>query len=168
VAVRLKRCDHGQARCVNVVETTSTDSYAAGQFQTVRIAALNEIIDNNLYSYLVELELTALFDSGLRSVRLEMANEGSGSPPPSGGVEQWSLAGDVTSFIIPNGGWAQVRVCTGDLSHLPNQTHYPTLTVDGRSTTLGSNTCVTVWGRNIQLRRELNTGPSSGTYQILR
>ena len=168
VQLRLKRCDHGQARCVNIVETTSTDSYAAGQFETVRVTNLNEIVDNSLYSFFLELELTALLNSGLRSVRLEMAGENSGNLPPPGNVEQWSLSGDIRSFLIPNTDLAQVRICTNDLSDLPNPTHYPTLVVDGKSMTLGSNTCVTVWGRDIELHRELNAGPSSGTYQILR
>jgi hypothetical protein len=42
------------------------------------------------------------------------------------------------------------------------------LIVDGQSIPLASNTCVTVYGFNMELRRELNTGPSSGTYQFLR
>ncbi len=166
IQLRLKRCDHGQARCLNIVETTSTDIYAAGQFETARITPLNEVIDNNLYSYFLELELTALANSGLRSVRLELG--GNGSLPPAGNVERWSLAGNVTNFIIPTVGWAQVRVCTDDLSHLNNVTHYPQLIADGQAQTLGSKSCVTVTGRDIELRRPLNTGPSAGTYQILR
>jgi hypothetical protein len=168
VHLRLKRCDHGQARCVNVAETTSTESYAAGQFQTNKVTLMNEVVDNSLYTYLLELELTALFNSGLRSVRLELG-QGTAPPlPPVGEVQPWSLSNDVRNFVIPNSGWNQVQVCTGDLSHLPNPTHYPTLVVDGKSMQLASNTCAIVWGRIIEIRRELNTGPSSGTFQILR
>jgi hypothetical protein len=60
------------------------------------------------------------------------------------------------------------RICTDDLSHLPNPTHYPTLVVDGLAQPLASNTCVDATGYTIELRRQLNTGPSSGTYQILQ
>jgi hypothetical protein len=167
VLLRLKRCDHGQARCVNVAETTSTESYAAGQFQTNKVTLMNEVVDNSLYTYLLELELTALLNSGLRSVRLELG-QGTTPPPPVGDVQPWSLSGDVRNFVVPNSGWNQVRVCADDLSHLPNPTHYPTLVVDGKPMQLAPNTCVMVWGRVIEIRRELNTGPSSGTYQILR
>lgn len=166
VLLRLKRCGHQQAYCSSVAETSSVNAYAAGQFEITPLFALNEVIDNQLYSYFLELEITALYNSGLRAVRLELAT-GEEAPTPSN-VEAWTLAGGTTSFLLPNSGWAQVRVCAGDLSHLPNPTHYPTLIVDGRSRSLGPNSCVTVWGFNIELRRQLNTGASSGTYQFLR
>lgn len=166
VQLRLKRCDHGRARCLSLAETTSTDPFAAGQFETIKVTIPNEVVNNNFYSYLLELELTALSNSGLRSVRIEMVNN---TPVASAsGEERWSLTGDVRSFTLPNTGLTQVRVCTDDLSHLDNPTHYPTLVVDGESIPLSSAGCVTVWGRQIELRRRLNTGPSSGTYQFLR
>ena len=167
VILRLKRCDHGQALCLNIAETTSTDVYAAGQFETSKVTTLNEIMDNNFYTYLLELELTAIANSGLRSVRLEfMTGEGATSPP--GRVEKWSLSGQVRNFLLPNTNLVEVRVCTDDLSHLNNPTHYPFVVVDNRIVSLSSNSCVTVQGRNLEIRRELNTGPSSGTYQFLR
>jgi hypothetical protein len=166
VQVRLKRCDHSQARCISLAETTSTDTYAAGQFETIKAAIPDEMINHKFYSYFLELELTAVVKSGLRSVRLEMAEDISLAPAGSG--ERWTLSKDVTSFLLPNQGWTQVRVCTDDLSHLNNPTHYPSLIVDGQVIPLSSNTCVTVWGRDIEIRRELNTGPSSGSYQFLR
>lgn len=166
VTVRLKRCDLNQARCINLAEATSTNSYAAGQFEASKVTPLNEVIDNSRYSYLLELELTALSGSGLRSVRVRV--EQGNVPPPSDTAEPWSLSGDVRSFIVPNTGYNQVRVCAGDFSQLPNQTHFPGLIVDGQPTQLTPNTCLTVWGSNIEIRRPLNAGPSSGTYQILR
>ncbi len=167
VQLRLKRCYHNQARCINLAETTSTDSYAAGQFETVKVTIPNEVVDNNFYSYILELELTALSSSGLRSVRLEMVDR-SGTAASPADVNKWSLAGEVTNFLLPNSDLTQVRVCTDDLSHLKNATHYPRLVVDGKSMPLSSNSCVTVWGRDIEVQRALNTGPSSGTYQFLR
>jgi hypothetical protein len=167
VLIRLKRCDHGQARCLTLAETTSTGSYAAGQFETLKVTLSNEVVDNNFYSYLLELELSAIFNSGLRSIRLEIV-EPDGSSVSPGNVERWSLSGSVTSFPLPNLDLTQVRICTDDLSYLDNPTHFPTLVVDGETTPLTSNSCLTVWGRDIELRRRLNTGPSSGTFQFLR
>jgi hypothetical protein len=167
IIIRLVRCDHGQPRCVTLTETTSTDSFAAGQFESLKVTIPNEIVDNNFYSYVVELELTAIFNSGLRSVRLETVATGS-TATSAGNVEQWSLSGSATSFPLPNLTWTEVRVCTADLSHLNNPTHYPFVVADGQSTPLGSNTCVTVSGQDIEIQRRLNSGPSSGTYQFLR
>ena len=167
IRVSLLRCDHGQVRCVSLAETTSSDSFAGGQFETLKVDIPNETVDNNFYSYFLELELTALFNSGLRSVRLEtVATGGAGTSP--GSVEQWSLSGSVTSILLPNLNWTEVRICTNDLSHLNNPTHYPFVVADGQTTQLGSNSCVTVSGRDIEIQRRLNSGPSSGTYQFLR
>jgi hypothetical protein len=166
VEVRLKRCDHSQARCISLAETTSTDTYAAGQFETIKAAIPDEVINHQFYSYFLELELTAATKSGLRSVRLEMTEDITLTPAGKG--ERWTLSKDVTNFLLPNQDWTQVRVCTDDLGHLNNPTHYPSLIVDGQMIPLSSNTCVTVWGRDIEIRRELNTGASSGTYQFLR
>jgi hypothetical protein len=72
IRLRLKRCDHGQARCVSLAETTSTAGYNFGQFETARISFSTNTIDNNAFAYFLELELTALAGSGLRAVRLEI------------------------------------------------------------------------------------------------
>ncbi|MDX1521332.1 MAG: hypothetical protein R3264_06870 [Anaerolineae bacterium] len=167
VTVSLKRCDHSQARCVSLTDATSTIPYALGAFETVKVAILNEVVNNNLHTYFLELELTALNSSGLRSVRIEMLTTG-GSPPPVTEAERWELSGNLTNFVIPNSGYNQVQVCTDDLSSLPNPTHYPILRADGRSFYLDSSDCVTVWGTTIQIQRRLNTAASSGTYRILR
>jgi len=167
IRLRLKRCDHSQARCVILAETSSTLNYAFGQFETSPVTVPNEVVDNRFYTYFLELELTALANSGLRSVRLELATQG--GAPPVGNPERWTLAGDQLSFPVPNADLAQVRICTDDLSHLNNVTHYPFVVIDSeRTIPLSSNSCVTVWGRDIQIQRRLNTGPSSGTYQIIR
>lgn len=166
VRVRLKRCDHAQARCLNLAETTSTATFAAGAFETTRtVIQQQEIVNNGFYSYFLELELTALGNSGLRSARLEVVTNNGPSPTPS--PQTWSLSGGVTSFPIPTTGLTQVRICTDDLSHLNNATHYPFVVVDGATVPLSSNSCVSVWGRNIEVRRRPNTGDSSGTYQVV-
>ncbi len=167
VTVRLKRCDHNQARCVSLAQPTSTAAFALGQFETVKLSNLYEVVDNNLYNYHLELELTALNNSGLRSVKLEILDT-RGVSAIVGNVESWRLGGNLTNFVIPNQGPTDVQVCTDDLSYLPNSTHYPLLVVDGRSFRLSSNSCQTATGLVIEIRRSPNTGPSSGTYQLLR
>lgn len=167
VTVRLKRCDLNQARCLNLAEASSTAGYAAGPFEMSKVTSLNEAVDNSRYNYLLELELTTQPGSGLRSARLQVG-QGTVPAPPAGEVQPWSLSGDVRSFVVPNTGFNQVRVCTGDFAQLPNQTHFPSLVVDNQASQLTPNTCVTVWGSTIEIRRPLNTGPSAGTYQILR
>ena len=166
VQIRLKRCDHSQARCATLAQMTSSQTYASGQFETPQAAIANEVVNNYFYSYFLELELSEKSKGGLRSVRLEMT--GQESLPPMGEAKEWALTGNVTNFLIPTQGLTQVRVCTDDLSHLPNATHYPSLVVDNNTYALSSNQCVTVWGSTIRVTRNLNTGPSTGTYQILR
>jgi len=112
VQVRLKRCDHSQARCLSLAETT----YAAGQFETPPAAIPNEIVNNYFYSYFLELELTAMPGSGLRSARLELvANP---TPPTPVEAQRWALTGAVTNFLLPNQGLTLARVCADDLSYL--------------------------------------------------
>lgn len=164
VRLRLKRCDHNQPRCILLAESTSAVEYDGGLFE--KVALFNELVDNSFYDYFLELELTALGNSGLRSVRLETAATGTPSPPPA--LEKWSLADNTTTFRLPNQTTVQVRICTDDLSYLDNPTHYPVLVVDGQVINLASSTCITVWGYSIELRRDFNAGPSSGTYQFLR
>jgi hypothetical protein len=166
VQMRLKRCDHSQARCATLAQMTSSTTYASGQFETPKAVIANEVVNNYFYSYFLELTLSEQSKGGLRSVRLEMT--GGESLPPVGEAKEWTLTGNVTNFLIPTQGITQVRVCTDDLSHLPNATHYPNLVVDNNSYPLSSNDCRTVWGSSMRITRDLNTGPSTGTYQILR
>ncbi|GAB4463513.1 MAG: hypothetical protein Kow0031_41520 [Anaerolineae bacterium] len=167
VRVRLKRCDQRQPVCVGLGETTSQVSFAGGYFETPASFLQNEVINNASYTYFLELELTALNNSGLRSVRLDAVGAGSATPPVSS-VVRWELGGAFTSFPVPTTGWAEVKICTDDLSYLPNASHYPFVVVDGVQRGLSTGSCLTVQGYDIEIRRNLNTGPSSGTYQILR
>lgn len=167
VRVRFKRCDQRQPVCVGLGEITSQVSFAGGYFEAPASFLQNEVINNASYTYFLELELTALNNSGLRAVRLDTVAAGSASPPASSEV-RWELGGAFTSFPITTSGWAQVKICTDDLSYLPNPSHNPFVMVDGTQRGLTSNSCLTVQGYDIEIRRNLNTGPSSGTYQILR
>lgn len=165
VRVRLQRCDHSQARCVPLAEAASGLVFAAGQFETLKANIANQVVDNRFYTYFLELELSAGANSGLRSVRLELL-----APTAAAAAQEstWALEGNVTRFTLPNTGFTQARICTDDLSHLDNPTHYPFVQADDTTTPLSSNACVTVWGRDIEIRREFNTGPSSGTFELLR
>jgi len=168
VRLRLNRCEHTQPACFNLAEVTSDLNFNAGSF--AKESALNEYIDNNRYTYFLELEMTALTNSGLRSVRLDLVNnDGTVVQPTSNPALKWELAGAVTSLSLITGNARRtISLCTDDLSHLPNPTHYPMVVVDGVSQILPSKTCMEATGYTIELRRQLNTGPSSGTYQILR
>jgi hypothetical protein len=166
VRLRLKRCDHNQPRCLNLAETSSDLIYNAGLFE--KVSPLNELLDNRAYTYFLELELTALSNSGLRSVRIELTGQEAVTLTPEA-VQAWVLADLTTSLPITTGDARRVvRICTNDLSHLANTTHYPSLVVDNKLQVLPSNACVDASGYNIELRRNLSTGPSSGTYQFLR
>jgi hypothetical protein len=168
IRLRLKRCDNGQARCTVLAETSSTNVYALGLFETARLTSINERVDNYLYSYFLEAEITAIYDSGLRAVRLELVPADKVTMTTTSAVQPWSLDGTNLVFAIPMSKFAQVRVCAGDFSQLNNPTHYPILVVDGQIIPLESQACVVVWGGKLELRRNLNTGPSSGTYEFLR
>jgi hypothetical protein len=164
VGLRLKRCEHGQPICQVVAQLTSDILYNAGPYTKVSDLR-GEYVDNYRFTYFLELEITALDNSGLQSVRLDLVETGA---MPHGEEQQWEMAGTITNFLVASGNTRRtVRVCTFDLG--PNSTHYPVLVVDGVSRLLASNQCVEdVTGYNIELRRQLNTGPSSGTYQFLR
>lgn len=167
VWLRVKRCGHQQTGCTVLVEATSDYYYNAGTFE--KVALLSESVDNSLYTYFFELELTALANSGLRSVKLELVNDEVVNIEPVPAIE-WSLADLNTDFLITSGDMERVvRICTYDLGHLVDLTHYPSVVIDQKPPQrLPSQNCVIATGRTIKLHRELNTGPSSGTYQFLR
>jgi hypothetical protein len=168
VRVRLLRCEHSRPTCLNLGETSSGVGLAGGLFENTPVFLQNETVNNALYSYYLELTLTALQNSGLRTVRLETVASEGGQIPPASNVIRWELAGNFYRFPLPNSTWAQVKICADDLNQLPNASHYPYIVVDGTRVSLASNTCQTVQGYDIEIRREPNTGRSSGTYQILR
>jgi hypothetical protein len=168
VRVRLLRCQHTAPTCLNLGETSSGVGLTGGLFESTPVFLQNQIVNNALYSYYLELNLTALQNSGLRSVRIETIPADEAQVPPAGNIIRWELVGNFYRFPLPNTTWTQVKICTDDLSHLPNGSHYPYLVVDGGRVSLSSNACETVQGYNIEIRREPNTGSSSGTYQVLR
>ena len=164
IRLRLKRCDHSQPRCLILAETSSALLSAQGQFETPKVTIPAEVVNNQFFTYFLELELTALLNSGPRSVRLEIRTPAGSTAAQQG---RWALTNDVYNFTLPTSGFTEARICTDDLSHLNNATHYPYLMVDGIPTSrLASNACQTVRGTNIEIRRDFNTGPSTGTYRF--
>jgi hypothetical protein len=164
IRLRLKRCDHGQARCLILAETSSGLLSAQGLFETPKVTIPAEVVNNQFFTYFLEFELTALLNSGPRSVRLEIRTPTGATVAQQG---RWSLTNDVYNFTLPTGGFTEAQICTDNLSHLNNVTHYPYLVIDGIPTArLASNDCQTVRGTHIEIRRDFNTGPSTGTYQF--
>ena len=168
VRVRLLRCDHASPACLILAETSSGVGLANGLFETVPVFLQNQLVNNALYSYFLQLELTALMNSGLRSVRVETISSDTGSAPPASNLIRWELSGTFYRYPIPTSGWNTVKICTDDLSYLPNNSHYPYVSVDGTRRSLASNSCLTVQGFEIEIGRDPNTGASRGTYQIIR
>jgi hypothetical protein len=76
IQIYLKRCPHnGQTACRRLASAgVNTGSPAQARFETHTTVVPNVIVDNQRFTYMLELELTALENSGLRSVRLELAS----------------------------------------------------------------------------------------------
>jgi hypothetical protein len=75
IQVHLKRCPHnGQTPCERLASAgVSAGSPVQPRFETHTTVVPNVAVDNQRFTYLLELELTALQNSGLRSVRLELS-----------------------------------------------------------------------------------------------
>ena len=171
VRVRLKRCNHGQAFCVILAETTSTAAYALGPFETSRISVFNEIVDNQFYASFLELDLTALGNSGLRSVRLEVLSQA--EAPFTAKKEPWLMQGPDRTFGLPNNTTRtrDVEICIDDLTRSnTDPIHYLSSTAESVEVARlsSSNPCTKVAGEKIEIKRTLNTSRWSGTYQFLR
>ena len=123
VRVRLLRCDHASPTCLILAETSSGVGLANGLFETVPVFLQNELVNNALYSYFLQLELTALMNSGLRSVRVETSSSDTGPVPPASSLIRWELSGNFYRYPIPTSGWNTVKICTDDLRYLPNNSH---------------------------------------------
>ncbi len=167
--MRLKRCQLAQGQCVTLLEAESSDASVAGAVEIDSPNITKEIVDNALYSYWIEVDLATTTAIGLRAVRLTLAANQPADAVASD-IGQWELTGTARVFRLPNpdGNFLQARICTNDLSYLDNPTHYPSLVIDDVEVVpLFSNQCVIVEGSNIELRRSLNAGQSSGTYQFI-
>lgn len=168
ISVRLLQCEHRQNRCDRLAEVSSSDISTAGQFELSTVKTTNSAIDNYDYSYLLEVTLMPSPQIGLKAVRLALIPN-QPIPPDVAGVNNWQLAEGVRAFRLPNTTIVQARICTNDLSHLDNPTHYPTLIIDDTEIVpLSSLQCVIVRGLKFELRRGLNVGDSSGTFEFLR
>lgn len=168
VRVRLLQCEHRQNRCDMLADVNSSGISTAGQFEFPTAKIANSVIDNYRYSYLLEVDLMPSPQIGLKAVRLALIPN-QPLEPDLAGINNWQLADGIHTFRLPNTSRVQARICTNDLSHLDNPTHYPTLIIDDTEIVpLSSRQCVIVRGFKFELRRGLNVGDSSGTFEFLR
>lgn len=119
IELALWRCAHlGDESCVNLGLWQSGEATAAGAFNSGRIS-LDEVIDNQAFSYTLATRIYAINNSGLRSVLLEVTATGEISTPGSGAgsglarTEQWTLAnrGVVTQLTTNFSPAATVQIC---------------------------------------------------------
>lgn len=123
VKVTFFRCNHtynSQTACQEISLSSNT-SNSLGQFQTqTPLGFIPFPIRNQDNFYFLQLEITALNNSGLRSVRLQFAdNSGSGSTPatlPEHPIVPWNLgANELVEIPSPTGDPITVRVCVDAL-----------------------------------------------------
>lgn len=134
IEIALWRCPHsGDANCMNIpLSRYRTDEVAAsGIFDSGKIA-LNEPINNQLYSYILVTKIIAINGSGLRSVLLELTqSSGSVFPPraegvPLGRVENWSLAnrGTRTQLVEGMNPAVMIQICNSQSSAADVEVRY--------------------------------------------
>ncbi|MCB9098537.1 MAG: hypothetical protein H6632_03270 [Anaerolineales bacterium] len=131
--IALWRCTHGgDVSCINVpLSSYRTDeAFAGGSFDSGKIP-LNEVVNNQLYSYTLATRIMALNGSGLRSVLVETSNSGSplttpvpGTPLP--GRASWTLDNrNVTTQLatgLPTS--AVVQICSNSNSSANVEVQY--------------------------------------------
>ncbi|MCB0163902.1 MAG: hypothetical protein KDI79_06745 [Anaerolineae bacterium] len=131
--IALWRCTHGgEVSCVNVpLSSYRTDEvFAAGSFDSGKIP-LNEVVNNQIYSYTLAARIMALNGSGLRSVLVETSSSGSGiiTPVPATplpGRASWTLDNrNVTTQLatgLPTS--AVVQICSNSNSSANVEVQY--------------------------------------------
>ncbi|MCB0211281.1 MAG: hypothetical protein KDJ52_18215 [Anaerolineae bacterium] len=174
VEIALWRCTHGgDVSCINLpLSSYRTDEpFAAGGFDSGRIA-LNEVVNNQIYSYTLATRIMALNGSGLRSVLVE-ASAGNGviSPPPGSGgsIEgpvSWSLNNrNVTTQLTTNlSTTAEVRICSSSSSSADIEIRY-----DSNTETLTPGNCARYSGYSSYSVKNVGVygSSASGTFEVL-
>ena len=174
VEIALWRCTHGgDVSCINLpLSSYRTDEpFAAGGFDSGRIA-LNEVVNNQIYSYTLATRIMALNGSGLRSVLVE-ASAGNGviSPPPGSGgsIEgpvSWSLNNrNVTTQLTTNlSTTAEVRICSSSSSSADIEIRY-----DSNTETLTPGNCARYSGYSSYAVKNVGVygSSASGTFEVL-
>lgn len=174
VKVTLFSCNHNlQAQC-QTITLSSTASNSLGPFQTQTPTGFTPIpIRNQTNFYFLQLEITALNGSGLRSVRLQFVdNGGSDSIPttlPEFPVVPWNInANELVPIESPSGNPITVRVCVEFMNAADFDR--PDVVTDGdfsNAITLNFGACREFTGRFIQIRGKGRT-TTSGYYQRLQ
>lgn len=149
IEVALWRCAHlGDETCINLGLWQSGETSAGGSFNSGRIS-LNEVIDNQAFSYTLATRLYAVNNSGLRSVLLEVTAPGDSLAPGSGNgagvsrTEQWTLANrGVTTQLASNlSSVTTVQICSYGSSTADVEIQY-----NGQMQTLRPGNCTRVSG----------------------
>ncbi|MCB0197031.1 MAG: hypothetical protein KDJ65_34100 [Anaerolineae bacterium] len=175
VEIALWRCTHGgDVSCVNLpLSSYRTDEpFASGSFDSGQIA-LNEVVNNQIYSYTLATRIVALNGSGLRSVLVETAaTNGTVSPPPGSGgsIEgpvSWTLNNrNVTTQLSTNlSPTAEVRICSNSGSSADVEIRY-----DNNTETLTPGNCARSSGYSAYSVKNVGVygSSASGTFEVLR
>jgi len=171
--IALWRCTHGgDVSCINVpLSSYRTDeAFAGGVFDSGQIP-LNEVVNNQLYSYTLATRIVALNDSGLRSVLVETSSSGSGIITPVPGTPlpgrtSWTLDNrNVTTQLatgLPTS--AVVQICSNSNSSANVEVRY-----GSNASTLTPGNCARFSGYSTYSVKNVGVYGSyaSGTFEVL-
>lgn len=173
VEIALWRCTHGgEVSCINVpLSSYRTDeAFASGTFDSGRIP-LNEVVNNQLYSYTLAARIMALNGSGLRSVLVETSSSSSGIITPVPGTPlpgrtSWTLDNrNVTTQLatgLPTS--AAVQICSNSTSTANVEVQY-----GSNVSTLTPGNCARFSGYSTYLVKNVGVygSSASGTFEVL-
>jgi len=174
VKVTLGRCNHNLQIPCQEISLSSDVPNSLGPFQTQTPLGFIPIpIRNQDNFYFLELEITALNNSGLRSVRLQFADNGesisTSSNLPENPVVPWNLnANELVEITSPTSNPITVRVCVDakDASFI-DRPEVRTGDASSNPVILNFGDCRDFTGRYIQIRGNGRT-TTSGYYQRLQ
>jgi hypothetical protein len=166
MTVFLWNCDHSGTNGCQTIASYDTMLNSVNTAVDSGRLTINHRVNNEAYTYVLGLNLWAVNNSGLRSVRLELTNlstELPGGAPPTQAEVSWTVPAYGQTQLLNLSQAAEVRICTDVLG----RNSLPTLAVDDSNQyQLQSDTCVVYTGQRFKLIGDIN--PASGTYQILR
>lgn len=173
VEIALWRCTHGgDISCINVpLSSYRTDeSYASGNFDSGKIP-LNEVVNNQIYSYTLATRIMALDGSGLRSVLVEVSGtDGIINPPGSGGATSgpvsWTLNNRNVSTQLATGvpPATLVQICSNSSSNAEVDVQY-----GDKTSLLTPGNCARFSGYSAYTVKNVGVygSSASGTFQFL-
>lgn len=173
IEIALWRCTHGgQVSCIDLpLSSYRTDeSFTGGNFDSGRIA-LNEVINNQIYSYTLATRIMAVNGSGLRSVVVELSEtSGSDGSSGTGGSSEpiaWTLDNrnvttQLATGISPS---AVVEICSDSRSSANIEVQY-----GSNVSTLTPGNCARYSGYSSYAVKNVGVYGSfaSGTFEVFR